>query len=102
MVHPLRGHFEVDGKTTPHLQPGDAVKYLGVLVGADGRKESYGCHLGKRAERVEGGTYEATAAGVHLRSAPCSETATQLVLEKVYMTQLAPWTGPFGVLSGQQ
>ena len=68
--------FVVDRKTTPQLQPGDAAKYLGILVGANRRKELW-MPFGKRAERVEGGTTEATAAGFQLGSSPCFEPATQ-------------------------
>ena len=71
--------FMVDGRwednaTTSARRCG---KISGGAGGGQPEERELWMPSGKRAERVEGGTTEATAAGVHLGSAPSSEPATQ-------------------------
>ena len=80
--------FVIDGKTTPQLQPGDAAKYLVVLVGAIGRKESYGCHLEKGLKELRAAplkSQQRVFLGRHL----VPSLLHKLVLGKVYRTQVA-------------
>ena len=83
------GTFVVDVKTTPQLQPGDPAKYLGVLVGANGRKESYGCHLEKGLQELRAGPLKSQQLGFILGQHLVPSLLHKLVLGKVYRTQLA-------------
>ena len=81
--------FVVDGKTTPQLQPGDAAKYLGVLVGPDGRRESYVCHLEKGLKELRVPPLKPQQRVFILGQHLVPSLLHKLVLGKVYRTQLA-------------
>ena len=76
--------FVVDGKTTPHLQSGDAAKYLGVPMGG----KSYGCHLEKGLKELRAAPLKPQQRVFILGRHLVQSLLHKLVLGKVYRTQL--------------
>ena len=77
--------LSVDGVSVPSIGPEDAYKYLGILVGPDGKRQSYGSIL-------EDGISNLTRAPLkpHQRlELLVNHLIPRLVLGKVYRTQLS-------------
>ena len=80
--------LSVGGRDMPHLQAQDSVKYLGVLVGPGGKRESYGSLLETGLRQLKAAPLKPQQRVYILRQHLVPGLLHRLVLGKVYRTQL--------------